>query len=41
MDEIIGLAGFKTRRGSGYDRFNQIRDLINTQFFEIREIEVE
>ena len=41
MDEIPSLGGFKTRRGSGYTRFNQIRNLITTQFFEIKEIEVE
>ena len=41
MDEIIGLGGFKTRRGSGYARFNEIRNLITTEFFEIKEIEVE
>lgn len=41
MNEIIGLGGFKTRRGSGYDRFNQIKNLITTEFFEIKEIEVE
>ena len=41
MDEIPSLGGFKTRRGSGYARFNQIRNLITTEFFEIKEIEVE
>ena len=41
MDEIPSLGGFKTRRGSGYSRFNEIRNLITTQFFEIKEIEVE
>ena len=41
MDEIRGLGGIKTRRGSGYDRFNEIKNLITTEFFEIKEIEVE
>ena len=41
MDEISSLGGFKTRRGSGYARFNEIRNLITTEFFEIKEIEVE
>ena len=41
MNEIIGLGGFKTRRGSGYDRFNQIKNLMTVKFFKINEIEVE
>ena len=41
MNEIMGLGGFKTRRGSGYDRFNHIKNLITVKFFRINEIEVE
>ena len=41
MDEIPSLGGFKTSRGSGRARFNEIKNLVTTQFFEIREIEVE
>lgn len=41
MNEIMGLGGFKTRRGSGYDRFNHIKNLITVKFFKINEIEVE
>tara|TARA_R100000995_G_scaffold44283_1_gene20791 strand:+ start:1386 stop:1790 length:405 start_codon:yes stop_codon:yes gene_type:complete len=41
MNEIASLGGFKTRRGSGYARFNEIRDLITTKFFDLEEIEVE
>lgn len=41
MDEIRGLGGIKSKRGSGYNRFNEIKNLISTEFFEINEIEVE
>lgn len=41
MDEIPSLGGIKTIRGSGRARFDEIRNLITTKFFEIKEIEVE
>ena len=41
MNEIPNLGGIKTPRGSGYSRFNQIRDLITTKYFDLEEIEFE
>lgn len=40
MNEVRNLNGFKTPRGGGYSRFNEIRDLITTKFFDLEEIEV-
>ena len=40
ISEIRTLDGFKTPRGGGYSRFNEIKDLATTKFFELEEVEL-
>lgn len=41
MNEVRLLSGIKTPRGSGYSRFEEIRDLVTTKFFELEEFQVD